>query len=83
MNRRTFFQRTIGGIVAAALAPFLTKVQLSNIPGPQWHNGTVAQIDRATYLWWQKHQTTHEPATLQAIDRKIIDAFNECRSAHV
>ena len=67
MNRRTFFSRTAGLIVGAAVAPHIIKVAapapaiLPVIPGFAANLGTAGTyggITRSTYSFWRNQQST-------------------------
>ena len=65
MDRRAWFRRVIGAVVAAPLAPHVPRI--AAWLRPAIGAGTYGGISRATYSFWRSRQTTLDPAKFRLL----------------
>lgn len=71
MNRRSFFQRTVGVMVAAVAARYVPKARLVR----------VGTINRATYEYWKAQPLNGRTVmAFDALGMEMRRLYQECKS---
>ena len=81
MNRRSFFTRTLGALVAGIAARYVPVAPAGTyrVPYRYYPTPVIGGIDKATYTFWRNRQTTsdHSPATWRTLNDAMTRGYNE------